>query len=33
MIDEIENIRYIDDKKKIIRVYFKDNYVSDFKML
>ena len=33
MIDNVEKIRYLNDKKTIIRVYFKDSSVSDFKML
>ena len=33
MTEEIEKVRFVDKKKNIIRVYFKDNTVSDFEKL
>lgn len=31
--DDIEEIKVIDKKQRIIRIYFKDNSISDYKML
>jgi len=31
--NEIEDIKEVDKKNKIIRIYFKNNTASDYKML